>query len=217
MSKTNDIDVLDILIAFVKGCHYENKERDWTNCIYSNLNGKDYWIWNADYLLNQILRQIDVPPERYVTSKGALEMWDKLKPTGKKGKRVIKAISDCYYRERLTIHNTLDEKVGLYKGAEKKPSSHLDIKEGNIFTFNDVFHLEHIIPIHKIKEELLSLSDEDLTKDKVSEILEKIYVCRMLKSEDRSIESKYKSNRTGTAREIVKEVYKDIDVEFPNE
>lgn len=211
MNNVKGVDVLDILIAFIKGCHYKNKDRGWENCIHSVIGDKDYWIWNADYLLNQLLRQVDVPPERYLLSKGAKEMWEKLKPTGNKGDQ----ITSYYYREKLTIHNNINEKVDLYKGAENSPSNFVEIKEGNTFIYKDIFHHEHTVPVYVIKNKLLDLKDEDLTKENVKKILEKMYICRMLKSEDRSIEPKFKKDRPIEVEEVLKEVYKDIEVEFP--
>lgn len=206
MSEKNEIDVLDILIAFIKGCKYKDEGLD--NCIHSVIDNKDYWIWNTDYLLNQILRQINVPPERYLLSKGAKEMWKKLSPTGKKGDSITK----YYYREVLTIQNDLNEEVGLYKGADSKPSSFVEIRKGNKFIFNDIFHLEHVIPIHVIKNQLLALDSESLTKKNVEQILSKMYVCRMLKSEDRLIDSAYKKNRPFDLNRILKEVYTKIEI-----
>ena len=135
-------------------------------------------------------------------------MWKKLSPTGKKGD----SITDYYYREVLTIQNDLNEEVGLYKGADSKPSSFVEIRRGNKFIFNDIFHLEHMIPIHVIKEQLLALDSESLTKKNVEQILSKMYVCRMLKSEDRLIDSAYKKNRPFDLNRILKEVYTKIEI-----
>lgn len=211
MSKIEQADVLDILIAFIKGCHYKNDERKFSNCIHSSIDGKDYWIWNADYLLNQLLRQIDVPPERYFLSKRAEEMWTKLKPEGKKGTD----IKDYYYRESLTINGDTGESIGLYNGADSKPYKFIEVKKGNKFIFNDIFHLEHTIPIHEIKKKLLSLPENEITKENVDEIINQIYICRMLKSEDRSIDPKYKKNRPFDLERVLKEVYKGIDIIRP--
>ena len=67
-----------------------------------------------------------------------------------------------------------------------------------------------MIPINVIKEKLLSLSNEELTKDNVYNIINKMCICRILKSEDRSIKSQYRKNRPFDLDIIIKEVYEKI-------
>ena len=56
--------------------------------------------------------------------------------------------------------------------------------------YNDVFHDEHIIPLEMIINELKEIKKPDINEDtynQVRKILDKIYICKMLKSEDRDL------------------------------
>lgn len=53
-------------------------------------------------------------------------------------------------------------------------------KNGDSFKFRQVFHIEHIVPISIIIEELLKLDlsqEKDIIYKKMNAILNKIYVC----------------------------------------
>lgn len=194
-------EVLDLIICFVES--YKNKTKDWNPNIHSTYNGEDYYIWNTQYLFNQIMRQINVPAERYLISRGAQELWDKLAPEGKNGTD----ITNYWYREKLTVHNKEPIVVKSYKGASNNYDE-ITLVDGKTFVFNDLFHLEHTIPVNMIIDELLKLSDDNrLNYQTVAETINKMYICRMLKSEDRSIDPQYKSKRFLDVRETIRTVY----------
>ena len=192
-------EVYDILISFIKSCK-NSKEGNGHPSIRGEYKGKKTWIWNADYLFNQILRQIDVPPERYLVSEAAQELWDKI---------TDEPISKYYYREKVVATREGAE-IYEFKGSSKKSEASRILKIGDSFIFNDVFHLEHTIPIKIIIDELTSLNDEKLDYEHVDDILSKMYICRILKSEDRNINQKY--NRSSVLEEVLVDVYEPAGI-----
>jgi hypothetical protein len=187
--------VLDLIIAFIKGKKASDK-----NVTYLDKE-KEYTIHNADYLLPQIIRHYNVPPNRYRLSKKAKEKWTELTLYGEN-------INNYYHRESIECKNN-GITVKMYKGAEHEGITKV-LNKGDKFTYNDVFHNEHMIPINKIIKKLEELPE--LTYDSVSDILDKIWVCRILKEEDRAIESKYSINRSMDIDEVIKTAYKDIEL-----
>ena len=186
----------DIIIAFLKS----HKNKDYAHpYIESFYKGKNVSIWNTHYLLGQILRQFNIPEERYFISEKSLNKWKEI---------TNKNIRDFYYREKVVCENDNVE-IEEFKGASKKGITRI-INKGDTFIFRDVFHLEHMIPIKVIEDELLSLKDDELDYDHVDSILNKLYICRILKTEDRKIENKYK--RSSDIEDIIKNVYRNIKV-----
>ena len=138
-------------------------------------------IWGVDYLLGQIIRQIDVPAERKHLSIRAIEKWKELG---------LKEADIWNYNYQDWISCNTSASVNKYKGASKNGES-VNVANNGGFKFRDVFHDEHTVPIHDILEELFNIPKEQLTHEKISEILDKIHICRILKSEDREIRPKY--------------------------
>ena len=129
--------VLDIIIEFVKAAK-DNDKLAITN------NGDDYVINNAEYLLNQILRQYYLKDEHYCVSKQAKKLWTSLTSLN---------INNFYYKELITCENNEPIKVTMYNNnscnyVEKT------LKKGDKFYYRSVFHNEHIIPIKVVIQEL---------------------------------------------------------------
>ena len=189
-------DVFDIIIAFVKAA----KKGD--RYIESEFNNETHKIWGVNYLLNQILRQLDIPKERLLVSKEAQKLWEQIMGD--------EDINDYYYRYVVTAKLS-GATIAEYKGASKTPTSTRVLEAGkSSFTFNDVFHEEHVVPIAVIIDELKKLKDEDLDYEHVDAILRHIYICRMLKSEDRKITEKYK--RSFDKDEVIEQIYHNHDI-----
>ena len=184
--------VLDIIIEFVKAVKGAKKE------IVSVVNGKEYKIKAAGYLLGQIIRQYNIPEDHYYISVAAENKWDELSN---------KNICDFIYRDSITCTSEVPVSVKKYKNNEKDPTKDV-IKNGENFIFRDIFHDEHIIPIRVIIENLLKL--DTLTYENVEKILNQIYICRILKSEDRNI--KPKSNRPFDFEIVKKQIYESEDI-----
>ena len=208
---------IEIIYTILKNCE---EYRSNSNCEKCTKNGtlqcnpkKCEWhyipqekggriIWGVDYLLGQILRQIDVPDERKHLSVGAIEKWKEL---GFDEKDIWK------YNYQAWVSCNTSVTVIEYKGASKNGVEVSVAKNGG-FTFREVFHDEHIVPINDILEELFKIPKEQLSHDIISEYLDKIHICRMLKSEDRNIHPKYNRGCDLDFKRVYDEIYKKCGV-----
>ncbi len=183
--------VVNIIIEFLNGCKNEGRIVD---------DNKDEYcaITNCHYLLGQIIRNYHIEYNHYFISENALDLWKKI---------TDEPFFHYWYRDKVLM--TKEESIIVYEyvGNSKKFNERL-LKKGDKFTFRDVFHDEHIVPIKMILDELLSLDSPNY--DNVKKILDKIYICRMLKSEDRKLVNKY--NRSTDINEVLKTDYKDIEL-----
>lgn len=200
-SMKNKCEVYDLIISLVKG--YKNKTNDGRteHFIESSFGDKKIWLCNIQYLLNQVLRQISIPKDRCLVSQKALEKWNSL--VGDED------INNYYYRENVKVKNPgiIEE----YKGAKKTPEQPRKVEQGDTFIFRDLFHLEHIVPISVIIEELCKLHDESkLNYENVHKVISTIYVCRMLKEEDRNIVEKHK--RPASKGEVIETIYHECGI-----
>ncbi len=177
-------EVLEIIISFVNACKKDKEHA------YIESAGKR--IWSANYLLNQILRQYYIDDNHILVSKKAQEVWNQI--------AAEEDIKRFNYRNTFTAK--IDVEINMYFGAKKDGKQTL-IKQGQKVIWNNIFHDEHTIPINVIIKELCSL--ETLNYANVSKVLDKIYICKMLKEEDRNI--KEKSNRASNIIEVVEKVY----------
>ncbi|MCQ2801520.1 MAG: hypothetical protein MJ222_02540 [Bacilli bacterium] len=153
--------------------------------LISEVDNKKYFLWNCDYLLNQVIRHYNIPQERYYYSKEAKELWISLGFE-------LKDLKTKYYREQI---NPLKDNVRclLFSGSSNKPYKE-SVSSSDAFPFKDAFHLEHIVPIAKIIEELVELvepNDADIEK-----VLDKLCVARITKVEDRKLHNKSKRDKT---------------------
>jgi len=155
----------------------------------------------AKYLLGQTLRQIILPQENIYLSHKADILWKKLRI------ETNDDISDYVWQKRVFNENLKDIEVDTYKGASKTASGRT-LSKGDYFHFREVFHDEHIIPMKLIIDKLFSL--EELTHDNVMGIINKISICRMLKSEDRKIRERYK--RPFSKSEVIEDIYLKYDI-----
>ena len=179
--------VLDIIIEFVNAVKNEGR-------IEVKKNNKLYSIFSARYLLGQIIRQYEIPKNHYYISKSAQNKWKTL------------SNEDVWkYTHRNIVKCSAKNEVEIKKFKNNgREATVQKIKTGEKFVFNDVFHDEHIIPVKIIIEELLKI--EKLSYSNVEEVLDKIYICRMLKEEDRSID--IKANRPFDFKKVIDEIYK---------
>ena len=180
--------VYDIIINLLIGTKNQNTLTDAT-CLdeVAKLNG-------CSYLLNQTIRQYQIPKDHYFVSERALALWKKIRTD---------SIFDYTYRDRIIKNTDGIVTIDKYRGSEKRPHESTSICCGDAFIYNDVFTDEHIVTVSNIIEELQSLSVYDYSS--VKKILDKIYICKMLKEEDRIIENK--RNRSTDYREVVAEDY----------
>ena len=190
--------VLDIIINILQNTKNDNgaeKALDRIECTYG---GRTYALWNANYLLGQIIRQYQIPKSNFYISKRAFERWHQISEDD---------IWNYSYRSKIVVQG--ETVVKKYKGASSD-GEQVTLGTGADFVFNDVFHDEHIIPINVIIKKLKSL--ESYNYENVSQILDQICVCRMLKEEDRRI--KEKSKRPCDVKTVVNEIYAKYGIEI---
>ena len=198
MELTKETNVLDIIIALVKAIK-ETKEPDEKNCRYYLEDGKNR-LWGAKYLLNQVLRQYRIKDDHIFISIAADKLWKEITD----GKVEIKNYN---YTMQIPVHKecTLD----LYKGAANIPFKKAKtLKPSDKFQYRQVFHDEHVIPIADIIENLIKL--DDFHYDSVQKILNNIYMCRMLKTENIQLNKGNRNKRDWNVIKTVEEIYKKL-------
>lgn len=214
MSNTS-IPTFEIIRELVKGICSEKTKDGYENYIECEYKGIIRTLWGCKYLLNQVLRQIDVPTSHMFVSKKARELWEDIDPRDEEGKKIN--IKNCYYHEKLLPQNK-ETPVFRYSGSNKSPTTTKKEAIGESFIFRDIFHVEHIVPVVMIIDELKNVYKNNgnaITDDQINELLGKIYICRMTKEEDRDIQQKYK--RDLDYRKVKDTVYKNTKSGIPIE
>ena len=190
-----NINVLDIIVTFVKAIKETPKNKE--KMPYYYFDDKENRIWGAKYLLGQILRQYRLDANHIIVSKRADELWKEI--TGEE------SIHNHGYRD--VIKSKVDRKIIKYSGASKK-GENAELKVGESFIWNDIFHDEHVIPIADIIEHLISL--DELNYGNVQNILNNIYMCRILKEENAGLTHK----RPFSVVKAIEEVYNSKGIEI---
>lgn len=183
--------VLDIIIPFILAAKDGQP--------ISSENGMVPQMGGTKYLLGQMIRQLSIPKDHFFISKKAEALWKQIS---------TKDILDYYYRETVLCENEQELIVKCYKN-NSKVFSELRVKAGDCFIYRDVFHDEHMIPVNDIIEKLLAIDTPNYTN--VSDVLNLIYICKMLKEEDRVLYPKY--HRPSDINQIMKDVYAPAGIE----
>lgn len=188
--------VLDVIVTFLEAIKdgRKNKLSRGEMCISYKSEIREYKIKNVGYLLNQIIRQYEVPKSHYLISKKAKELWESVTDEN---------IDNYYYKMSVKCKPDTHIKLMKYIGASKTPTQEIDLSKKKRFCYNDIFHDDHIIPVSVIIEKLLALDNP--TYDKVECILDKIYYCRLTKGEDRAVNERNK--RPFDVGKVIKEIY----------
>ncbi|MBR5438948.1 MAG: hypothetical protein IKV61_01885 [Clostridia bacterium] len=200
MKTKKDINILDIIIAFVKGI----KESGDACFLYDDKNR----LWKANYLLGQILRlyEIEESSHKFLSIK-AKNVWELL---------TDEDIKNYYYNKKVIVKKDVNLTLGTYKGASTKPTEKEFVK-GSTFKYREIFHDEHVIPIGNIIDKLTGLKEDELTYENVQKILDNIYVCRILKSENAELNKVAKTKRPWEVIETIEEIYiKGAKIEIDN-
>lgn len=150
----------------------------------------------AKYLLGQTLRQFILPKSKWYLSYQADFLFKKIR------KKSNDKIFNYEWQKRVVHDNDTPLEILSYKGASKTPTKRI-LHKGDYFNFRQVFHDDHIIPMKLITNELTELEEPNYAN--VMNILEKISICRMLKSEDRRI--KERSSRPFSEQEVIEKLY----------
>ena len=189
--------ILDIIISLLIGIKNSNKLIDLSS------TGGELRLNGCSYLLNQTIRQYQLSQDHYHVSEKAQKLWDSISTD---------SIFNYTYRDKVTKDVEGEVVIEKFRGGEGKSYATTTIKCGDYFVFKDVFTDEHIVTVSNIIGELLNLPEYNY--EAIENVLNKIHVCKMLKSEDRSI--KRKRNRSTDYREVVVSVYKDAGIKLLN-
>lgn len=188
-----EINALDIIITFLKA---RKKSRiDSEQIVTGYYENEKYNICSAGYLLNQIIRELCLPNDHYLISEQAKELWDKLSSDD---------INKYFVGRYIVCDKADDTEVSLYKGNSNIPYKVIKVQKNQKIPYNSVFHNEHIVTVNDIINELLKLDNP--TRKNVSEVLNKIYICRMLKEENSDIKI-HKHRSSLDFREILNNEY----------
>lgn len=174
--------LIDAIVCLVNGCQ----------AMKNAGNGRQFN--DLKYVLGQSVRQYEVNPSQIHITKAAQGKWTHL---------TTACIDSFWYSEVVTC-DRLQKRTTfeLFKGSSKsgyQKSLHLNSR----FRFNDMFHVDHIVPVKLIIEELLALTN--VNAQTVKDILDKMHLCRMLKKEDRKLGRT--AGRSLCWQDVVKDVY----------
>lgn len=186
--------VLDVIIDLLKGSKAPWEELSCT------IGGKRYILRSCPYLLNQALRLYALPDSHFLVSVKAKELWSKI---------TSEPINHYGYQSPVIYEGSTPITLDLYRGNENTFTSKT-FSHGDSFAYRAVFHDDHIVPLKIIIEQLLALNE--ITYESVENVLNGIYICRMLKSEDRSLNNK--SSRPGNYLEVIHGLYKEHGIEI---
>lgn len=167
-SEINSV-IVDSVISFLKGCEITQ----------STLKVKS----SIPYLLGQTVRQYQVAPENWHISKAAQDLWSSMTSAD---------IADFGYTEQFVADRLVEPtSVYTFKGGERKLGFDLQLDPKGTYVFNRIFVVEHVTPaadiIKALHEIYREYKDSPLLREKVVEVLDKIHLARILRSEDRSI------------------------------
>ena len=196
MENVKEIKVLDIIIALVKASKETPSNKNDEPSFYMN-DGTDC-LWGAKYLLGQVLRQYRIDGNHIFVSVAADNLWKEI-TDGKE------EMENYHYTMGVPVHK--EKYLELYKGAAKTPFNKGVFKEGNKFQYRQVFHDEHVIPIADVIEKLIAL--DDLNYENVKSVLNNIYMCRMLKSENIELNKGNRNKREWDVKKTIEEIYKE--------
>ena len=186
--------VLDIIIELVKGV--KNNEQ---------IVSHEHKLGNIKYLLNQTIRQIQVPQDHYYISKEAQQLWSEL---------TNENIEDYVYTDQVPLKPDVKPEIlqqtKYYVGASKEPQCLKDKISRGKFQYNHVFHDEHMISIDTIINKLINF--KKLNYNNVKNCLNNIYICRITKQENIALD-KVSRNKRPYDLEQVKQLYERAKIE----
>ena len=174
---------------------------------YKELQGKEgdnkKEMDSLRYLLNQSIRQYDIPKENYHISVGAKQRWEELCSDN---------IANYSYHKKVRCDKLQSAASYLFYKGSSKEGTECPLEPRESFTFRGMFHEEHIIPVSFILQKLIEVSD--VSEQTVKGILDGMHICVILKEEDRKMNSKSgrTAGRTGSFAENEKNVYNECGI-----
>ncbi len=200
----------DILLTLVKACKRKGEK-------YVEAPAPAEYSWakldGPSSLLNTVLRHVYCNKGRRCVSEKAQELWIQLglEPD---------AIFYHYYHDRVVYQNEQPVKVSVFTGSKGTKDEDRIVYKGDeygYFKFNDVFHEEHIVPVNMIAKRLLKV---DLNKpiDEIykefNEIIDRLAICRMLKTEDKVLNKGKKTKREPEIQEVIDGSYNNAGIKI---
>lgn len=142
---------------------------------------------NYGYLLNQAIRQYALPATNIHVTLNAKALWDKL---FKSSSQPIPDIRITSYHDTIyPVNDVL--RIETYKGNSIKTKYFVDVYKGKAIPFNKLFIDEHTTTVADIIDALRlaynNSPSKPLSSAKIVEILDKIHITKMLKSENAQI------------------------------
>ncbi len=139
-----------------------------------NQNSKD--LKSIRYLLNQSIREYEIPSSNWHISVAARDLWDSL---------TTDSIWNYHYRDVVGCNNLQQPmSVELFRGASKE-GGEKELFPNDSFLFNELFHEDHVIPVSMILDELINKNASN--EADIKTILDNMHICVILKEEDRKI------------------------------
>lgn len=165
--------IIEHIITLIKGAKADNRIR------YTDPNsGMIYTLGSSRYLLGQTVRQYWIPNDHIFISEAAKETWNRI---------TSQSIRGCSYQATVVFEKDESLTVYEYTGASKTPMVK-QLKKGDFFHYRQVFHDEHVVGVEDILDALCELPDDKLNEQNVIGILDHIYICKILKKEDRELQ-----------------------------
>lgn len=158
---------------------------------------------DSKQMLRDVIRKFKVGRDHVYISNNAQKLWNNI--------MVKNDMYNYQYTDRIICTKKSDSKVKLYKSNENKSFSTTTLSLGNEYKYNNIFHDDHMILLSVLINRLTSY--DRINEKEVNELFDNIYICKMLKEEDRNIGKKYRLNRPYDIDEI-KRIYKDNGVEI---
>ncbi len=128
------------------------------------------------YLISQTIRHYVLPKSHYHLSQAAYERWEELSDED----IMQKHFQDHVFCDKL---EGTSRQYPLFVGASKKGILTEITEEG--FSFRQMFHEDHIVPVSMIFEQMILMDKMDA--EKVSALLNKMHICTILKEENNRI------------------------------
>ena len=158
--------IIDIIIKALKG--WEKIGDVTTHISYTDI-------------LNKTIRHYIIPSKHWCISEKADKLW----------KSITNENIEQYGYQQVIPCNKADgsQSAVFYKGNSGE-GTRKSIPNERPIRYNEIFIIEHVIPVAEIIKQLKKMPH--WTRSNVREILDSMYICRMLKEEDRKITRKSK-------------------------
>jgi len=136
---------------------------------------------DTSYLLSQIIRQYCIPSSNLRESVKARQLWNSL----------TSEPMSCYFYKEYFVADKLTQPMSIqtFKGSNRKSAVTRIIQPNEKVAFNEVFVCEHLIAVSDVIKALRFVYQQNTpyVRQQVIDILDKMCVCKLLRTEDRSI------------------------------